>query len=81
MGFLKKKSFWFTVVHLAVAGASITGAIMFPPAAPLIIGSQAMINGLIPSPLQPPKPSTTPPVPINVTAQDSVAMKDQVKGA
>jgi len=55
MSFLKSKQFWFTIAHLGVAGASIAGAILFPPAAPIIIGSQAMINGLIPSPLQPPK--------------------------
>lgn len=51
MKWIKSKPFWLTVAHLAVAGAGITGGIMFPPFAPLIISGQALVNGLIPSPV------------------------------
>ena len=50
MKFLRSKSFWLTVAHIAVAGASIAGGIIFPGAAPIIVASQALINGIIPSP-------------------------------
>lgn len=51
MHFLKSKAFWLTVTHLGLLGASIGGAILFPPLVPIIIASQAAASGLIPSPI------------------------------
>jgi hypothetical protein len=53
-----KKHWWLTIAHVAVAGGAIAGAVMFPPLAAVIIGVQAMVNGLIPSPLSVSKPSS-----------------------
>jgi hypothetical protein len=58
MKWLKSKTFWLSVAHIAVAGAGIAGGVLFPPFAPIIISGQALVNGLIPSPIQP-KPSST----------------------
>jgi hypothetical protein len=51
MKFLKSKSFWLTVAHIAIGGAGVAAGIFFPAAAPIIISTQAMVNGLIPSPV------------------------------
>lgn len=49
--FLKSKSFWLTVTHIGVAGAGIAGALIAPPLAPFILSGQALVNGIIPSPI------------------------------
>jgi hypothetical protein len=56
MGWLKSKRFWLTVAHFGIAGAGIAGAILVPGAAPLILSGQALVNGLLPSPLAKPGP-------------------------
>lgn len=50
MGWIKSKRFWLGFAHVAIFAGSIAGAVMFPPLAPLIIGTQAAAHGLIPSP-------------------------------
>jgi hypothetical protein len=73
---LRNKNFWLSVAHVVVAGASITGAVLVPGAAPLIISGQALLNGLIPSPLS--SKATAPPVPINITTGSGIEMKDSI---
>jgi hypothetical protein len=47
----KNKRFWLTVAHIGTAAGSIALAIAFPEIRPVILGSQALINGILPSPL------------------------------
>jgi hypothetical protein len=47
----KNKNFWFSLAHIATAAGSAAIAISFPAAVPAIIPLQALINGIIPSPL------------------------------
>jgi hypothetical protein len=57
MGFLHSKKFWLTTAHVGIFAGSIAGAILFPPFAPIIIGTQAAAHGLIPSPFAATKPA------------------------
>ena len=70
MKFFKSKKFWLTAAHLATGGASLALVILFPPLLPLIVPIQAVINGVIPSPLVSGKAIETPGNP-----PESVSMK------
>lgn len=50
MGFLKSKKFWLGFAHVGTAISSIGLALAFPEIRPIILGSQALINGVMPSP-------------------------------
>lgn len=77
----KNKNFWFSVAHIAVAGGSVALSVMFPAAIPAIIPGQALLNGLIPSPLVSSVsglPSVQIPKPINLQLGDQVALKEKL---
>lgn len=50
--FLKSKTFWLYLAHVAVASGSVASSIMFPGSAAVIVASQALVNGIIPSPIK-----------------------------
>jgi hypothetical protein len=51
MHFIKSKKFWLTVAHVGTAAVSIGLGIAFPGIRTIILGIQAGINGIIPSPV------------------------------
>lgn len=82
----KNKNFWLTLAHIGTAAGSVALTIAFPAAIPAIIPIQALVNGLIPSPLNPPPvvvlpPSVVPPsvkLSVNATELEATYKQSQV---
>lgn len=75
--FFKNKNFWLTLAHVGTAAGSLALTVFFPAAIPAIIPIQALINGLIPSPLNPPSvvinpPSSVPNTSVGLQQADSI---------